>query len=258
MGWYKSYIEDFKLGTTTPGFFSKASFRFGHSIVRKKYRISQNGKFPLLSDLFKPKTRLTKDHVIDWKFFFSKAEASKTEPLDTHITEHMQSAPGVRSHGTVNVVMKNLEATCKVIPTSGHDWVTKFLEQQNSQDIKKELGLTHCTSMGRASFASLESKQFSIQTLPLWLYILLEAQQETNSNKLGVLGSMLNAEVLFQSIQNSEFTLFINGTYEFQKAVESLGPIKDKLFVKRDSSYRAKNKESIMFNLINLVNDTNN
>ncbi|MDU0352780.1 hypothetical protein RS130_01540 [Paraglaciecola aquimarina] len=71
---------------------------------------------------------------------------------------------------------------------------------------------------------------FDIKTLPLWPYILLEAELQNNNatplsshRGLGSLGSILVAEVIVNAIKQSKYSVFNGDTYSYDAALNKMG-----------------------------------
>lgn len=208
-------------GDTLPDFFTKASYRFGHSIVRRSYKLQDGQPGVNIGDLFRRGKKLKPQHIIDWHKFFSLTQ-QHTGRFDTKITSPMTNipafhAPNIASH----IAAKNLLAgELAGLPTGLE--ITRSVMDQN-EGLAERLGVTPLTDLKGASFEGLTGLE--IDNLPLWPYLLLEAQQISHGVCLGPVGSILNAEVLKWSIKHSEFSIYMDGVYNFATVMESLGQL---------------------------------
>ena len=123
------------------------------------------------------------------------------------------------------------------------------MEQCNRCDIKKDLELHLLEDISKASFSDVTG--LSMDNLPLWLYILYEAQVEHSGFRLGVLGSMIAAEVLSASMSGASVSVYKNDTYQVYEVLELL----DDLVPGFTSGFDVDFKQADMFmsNLIKFV-----
>lgn len=204
-----------------PDFFTKASYRFGHSIVRRSYKLQDGTPAINIGDLFRRGQKLEPEHVIDWKKFFSE-DQQHTARFDTRIASPMTSIPSFHAPCIASqIASKNLEAGQSAQLPCGIEFVYELLAKY--PELADEVSLLPLEDLSGASFETVNG--LDIATLPLWPYLLLEAQQLSHGISLGPLGSILNAEVLKWSMMHAEFSVFREGVYNFAQVVESLGPV---------------------------------
>ncbi len=241
--------------TSIPTFFSHAGFRFGHSMVREVYEVNNGRKLPLLS-LFGSEMPIPGDKAISWDKFFridGSESAQKALEINTFISTHMKSIPGSGLHNiTTHIIERNLLAGLEAGLPGGKEFVQSVMEQCNRCDIKKDLDLHLLEDISQASFSDV--KGLSIDNLPLWLYILYEAQVEHSGFRLGVLGSMIAAEVLSASMSGAAISVYKNDTYEVDEVMEML----DELVPGFTSGFDVNFKQADMFmsNLIKFVENS--
>lgn len=235
-----------------PDYFSKASFRFGHSSVRRDYDLSSDGlnKEPL-SDLFRRNLPLIADFTIDWRVFFKWSNEDYPEPatqpsfaIDTLITPIMSVVP-MREEPAIHIAAANIRA---------------------GRQTSLPLGLTLANQYSHLEFiSSVETtagsrvKDADINELPLWAYILLEAEKKQKGQCLGGLGSVLNAQVLRKSMATAHYSVFNHiesekgqsskYEYDFDIALEAMGEFGELL---RDKQSQYGNKLS-MYSIIELL-----
>ncbi|MFT6434369.1 MAG: hypothetical protein ACJAVI_002418 [Candidatus Azotimanducaceae bacterium] len=207
-----------------PSFFRFAAFRFGHSLVRPKYQLSEKPS-RTIGELLRSGQPLITANKIDW-VFFSEAGRMHSAPLDTHITPAMGKIPNDLLP-TNNIAELNLAAGEATFPTTGAAMIDWLLAHPSGKAMQDQLGLTKLNSLKGASFEKVNS--LTIDNLPLWPYILLEAEQSTSGNRLGVLGSLLNAEVLTRAIANADHSVYERGHFDPVIAKQSLGNVGEKI-----------------------------
>ena len=211
-----------------PDYFAKASFRFGHSIVRNDYKLNSKYSFEL-EDLFNQGRPIPREQAIDWFEFFSKESTSinRALPMDTHISRPMENIPQKIKDSTLRITVRNISAGIKANLPSGQAVIKKIWSQHN-KTILIELGLKEVAKeMTEKNMKKVLGKidGLKISNLPLWPYILLESQllgvrDTTKGGKhLGPLGSILNAECIRRSIRQSQFSVFTGEGYNFEKDV---------------------------------------
>ena len=204
-----------------PDYFTKASYRFGHSIIRRSYKLQDGKPAVNIADLFRRGKKLLDEHVIDWKKFFSP-EQQHSSRFDSKITSPMTSIPAFHAPNIAqHIAAKNLSAGQVANLPKGNELVQKMVNAR--PDLAQRLSLEPLNSMAGASFDGVPG--LDIQSLPLWPYILLEAQQKSHGTSLGPLGSILNAQVLKWSMQQAEFSIYKDGLYEFPALIETLGSV---------------------------------
>jgi hypothetical protein len=183
-----------------PPFFSHAAFRFGHSMVRSDYLLNDEpGGGRTLNALFRYAQPLNAINRIDWPNFFCLTRFNLAMKIDSQITDLMNQVvfPPV-SHKPINPVVLNLLAGKQAGLVSGYVYALLLNHSQN------RLQATPITSLSGTGFAALElsnGKVLDAQQLPLWPYILLEAEQSAD-DQLGILGSVMVAEVVANAIQH--------------------------------------------------------
>lgn len=208
-------------GEGLPDFFTKASYRFGHSIVRRSYKLQDGQPAVNIGDLFKRGKKLEPQHILDWNKFFSSTQ-QHTGRFDTKITSPMTNIPTFHAPNiTAHIAAKNLLAGELAGLPTGLEMTNSVMEQ--NQGLADRLGLTPLSDHTGASFEGLAG--LGIANLPLWPYLLLEAQQISHGVCLGPVGSILNAEVLKWSIKNAEFSIYMDDIYNFATVMESLGQL---------------------------------
>jgi hypothetical protein len=228
-----------------PQFFSLASFRFGHSVIRQSYKLKTASYALSLDELFQIRP-IAPDRALDWSMFFATAANSVQGmlPLDTHISAPMGRIPGDNVEPAMNIALLNIMAGLNVGLPSGIELIESLLSENPAI---ANLDIEPLRDVANATFSDVAG--ISIETLPLWLYILLEAQVQENGQTLGVLGSVLNAEVLRHSMASAQYSVYRNNAYNRDEVLARIGAFGDKL----DFSTAGNDREtgaSIMASLI--------
>lgn len=233
-----------------PTVFSHATWRFGHSNILPNYHLNNTGEAPVLSTLLQAGSPIAETRMVHWPKFFDFGTDFSPPQLaartDTLITRAMQGLGG--TYFKQNIVTLNLSAAERMDLPAGND----FIEQLNSivpnwATISGTLGIKHRTSLTNTRFDKIQG--LTVANLPLWLFVLLEAETNSQSlgERLGPLGSLINASVIKHSIKGADFSVYSGQRYSYSDALKKLGKLAGEPFI--------KNKNVSMANLITFINE---
>lgn len=212
------------------------AFRFGHSMLRTAYNLNGAGPIQLFNN--RDITRkgdlrggrpLTRDHVIDWDFFYPENEfdASLSLKIDSKITPVVFDLPesaipdAVKTVG--NLPFRNLTRSREIDLVCGEDLAAFFgitdptqlltplqVEPNDEAHYLFEADIDTYTADGGTPpasdpFTGVRDTRFKT---PLWFYVLKEAEIFENGERLGPLGSRIVGEVILGGIFYGKDTKF--------------------------------------------------
>ncbi len=188
--------------------FSQAAARFGHSMVRQKYRLS-GGEFNL-GQLFGSCQRagpLEDGKAVGWSHFVGPRD-SPARDIDTTLENPFRELPQDTIHSFVRSPMPHdplmlpfrtlARGAATRLPTGQQLRVALDpLGQLPDPDPENDTDLQKL----RKTLQKLRDLGFDRET-PLWFYILLEAQTQGKKQRLGTVGSRLVAEVIEAALRH--------------------------------------------------------
>ena len=233
---------DFK-ATEIPPEFALAGFRFGHSMVRPTYagfprhpkQLVEIKEVPL-ADLFHAGKNLDPTLAIDWHKFFGwpgpadpeldfSARAQNASRIDHSIVTDMRAIGG--PGGEVDIVCMNLNVGLAAGLPNGALYAERVLMGAHGAAIEAALALAPLRSLHRPD--PFANAGLDIGDLPLWPYILVEAFQASEGAHLGVLGSMICAEVLANAIAAAPTSIHDGRWPSVDEVLADIGPLGDAL-----------------------------
>lgn len=227
-----------------PMIFSHATWRFGHSNVRNDYHLNSTLNVPPTAQLLKKNSRIPFEHKIEWWRFFNLIERTpnKASKINLHISDQMRQLSS--NYSMNNIVHLNLLAAEAAGLPCGQQVYADLLGQPGSAQFFPLLKIEKIQSLSKSKLENIEG--LSASNLPLWLYMLLEAQNQTNGITLGPMASLINATVLRRSIAGATISVYNENQYDYQRAIAKLGKaLQAESFV--------KNKQISMQSIINFI-----
>ena len=226
-----------------PPEFSRAAFRFGHTMARPFYEGFPGTPDARLEQLFRPGANLEAALVLEWPQFFGWPEqddpTQDAARLDPYIVAAMASIPRAGgTQDTVNIVVMNLRSGEEAELPAGSAYVDRVLKSPNGDAIRAALSLERVPDLGDFAAAELAVAGVNIDSLPLWPYVLVEAMHSSKGQHLGALGSMICAEVLANSIALAEPSIYSDGWRSVDDVLTSLGGLGERLQGERRASAR--------------------
>lgn len=201
--------------------FRQAAFRIGHSQVLDVYALNETGERRKLfssdgNDL--RGFRKTENLYIDWTVFFDLDSRIKPQPsaaIDHNISNSLFALPFLKA-GRRSLPQINLQRS-ENLP-NGLELAGKLRE---ALDNPKKNGLQLLT-------AAEVQKQMNIKglepaDLPLWLYILLEAEVKQEGKRLGLLGSHILAEQIMWVLLQDKESLLSKENYNSWRPIINFG-----------------------------------
>ena len=214
--------------------FSKAAFRFGHSMVRSSYDLNSR---TVTGKIFKGPTRpIKKEQVINWDFFFGDTVHSprpqKAQQIALATTRNLVD---IEELGNINVIKADIKADQEANLIKGYDLYRYLIDIKDRDTNKKmlanhRLNLPNKTNLEKdLSFKgialdhsnSLNSnagiKAVGLKNASLLQFILREAEGKCPTGgscgvrlSLGVIGSAIVAETIMASTRTAEINIFMS------------------------------------------------
>ena len=203
----------------TPVEFSVASYRFGHSMVRRAYRLQPGPDgaaganvqvFSLTAPDLRGGRQLTADRIIDWGNFvpeLTRPENTLSVNVSRKIDPLISSSlfvlpiPGAAASGSNVLAFRNMVRA-------------KFYDMPSGEDVARRMGIPVIETGLAAPFD---------QHTPLWFYILAESAQSANGVTLGPVGGQITAEV-FADILRRDRDSILRGERRFVPNGPEAGP----------------------------------
>ncbi|MEM7743543.1 MAG: heme peroxidase family protein [Pseudomonadota bacterium] len=178
--------------------FAVAAYRFGHSMVPMALQVQSGGGThelfgPVLGEGFKPISNA--ESVIDWSQLFfepTKTGVQRAEKLDTTMAGDLLALPFVAPPGEASLATRNLLRGNSFLLPAG-------------EKVAEEMGRSEKEIEDVVKAVSKLSDKKITEGVPLWLYLLAEAEEigrETKPGKfdsaegLGPVGARIVAEVM--------------------------------------------------------------
>ena len=239
-----------------PPHFSHAGFRFGHSMVRASYESFAGGVERNLQDLLR-QGQLKPENVLDLKGFFGEPfennSVQDAMAIDPFVARGMSFIPDPKA--TINIIMANLKAADRVQLPPGKVYVEQLLAGPKGRDLQAAFGLAPLEDLGVLSQYIPADLGLTIDNLPLWPYVLVEAMSTAEGKRLGVLGSLICAEVIGRAIRQAPVSIYDGEWRSVEEVLATLGTLGERLLEQRsgNGSGPAPRRDFCMRHVIQLV-----
>lgn len=223
--------------------FNLAAFRFGHSQIRMRYDINQSShQLSILPDLVGHRS-VSKENEIDWPLFFRMDNSSSTQasmPIGPFIAEPLLNLPSELFHDTkhathhsrhspagldspaqfeLSLAYRDIRRGQLAELPSAHA-VADQMELKEAEVLKPELVWLNIRSLLKQAGSDYDLKENT--PVPLWIYILCEADQFSQGKYLGPLGSRIVTEVLI-SLLHADSESFVRKQPEWRPTLGKNG-----------------------------------
>lgn len=238
-----------------PRYFSHAVLRCGHSMVRMFYKLNGTaGEDVNLKDLFKASQDISRAHKIEWSNLFNDGKNGVAHPIDTYIAIDMGKLRVLSPQGEyerVSITLLNLQSGQRVHLGTGYEYVSRFLDDPRHGESLQNLGLCFISDLTGSSIEKV--MDITADKLPLWPYLLLEAEKQKQGKLLGIMGSVMLGQVLKQALVNSRYSLLANQSYSFEAAIECIPKNLRKMMGISESNVASTEDKFSMVNIIDFL-----
>jgi Animal haem peroxidase len=209
--------------------FSLAAFRFGHSQIRERYDINSRPEAKarlILPDLVGHRRLTAIDHV-DWSFFFpmeTENQPQPSMPIQPFISGPMLNMPPeilgpTTSEAELSVAYRDIRRG-QILGLPEPEALAEKLKLTGSKMISRRLIWDQVRERLKRAGATFDPGD---RPVPLWLYILFEAQELAQGEHLGPMAARIVSDVFVSllladpqsvlSVPNWKPTLGTNGSF---------------------------------------------
>ncbi|MFC4309771.1 peroxidase family protein [Steroidobacter flavus] len=191
--------------------FAHAAFRFGHSMVRPFYESFPQKPDVTLPELFQtnrnldPRLELDFRRMFGWPLLNNRVEDAMT--IDPFITREMRQVP-IPTGVTINIAEMNLRAGVAAQLPPGKAYVEQLLAGPTGSKLAAAFGVRPLPDMGPLAERLPAGSGITIDNLPLWPYLLVEAVHASEGKHLGVVGSLICAEALANAVAGAPHSIY--------------------------------------------------
>jgi hypothetical protein len=212
--------------------FAHAAFRFGHSMVRPFYESFPQKPDVTLPELFQanhnldPRLELDFRRMFGWPVLNNRVEDAMT--IDPFITREMRQVP-IPTGGTVNIAEMNLRAGIAAQLPPGKAYVEQLLARSNGAKLAAAFGVRPLLDLGPLADKLPPGSGITIDNLPLWPYLLLEAVHASEGKHLGMVGSLICAEALANAVAGAQHSIYRGRWHSVDEVLSWLSLLGDEL-----------------------------
>ena len=198
--------------------FAVSAFRFGHSQVRRGYRLNGNNPGGLIFPNLRGGQIVDAANLIDWSLFFQLGDQQQINmamKIDTQLADPLRDLPdGALRDAPDPDIAPEANPRSLAKRNLRRDWQH---DMPSGQDVAKSLGVLpvapHDIPFNQVApekaDAFEKAKAIFREHTPLWYYVLAEAQVG-GGEKLGLVGSHILAETFIGILRNSTASI-LNG-----------------------------------------------
>lgn len=201
-------LFDWKGRFSIPVEFSRAAFRFGHSMVRESYGLGPSNAAVSLCTLFGGRNSLgpiPSKHTVIWSRFLTPRQETSNF-IDTSVVSPLFDVPHSSTQlFKTSVLPGSTNRNPSASPCGNNGLVLPHATLQrgataqlpSGQSVYAELfgGSTQFQGISYDPYADLKKCQLE-KEIPLWYYVLLEAERHGKGLRLGPVGSRIVGEVI--------------------------------------------------------------
>jgi hypothetical protein len=164
--------------------------------------------------------------MFGWPVLNNRIEDAMT--IDPFITREMRQVP-IPTGARINIAEMNLRAGIAAQLPPGKVYVQQLLSGPNGSKLKAAFGLQPLSDIGPLAERLMPSSGITIDNLPMWPYLLLEAVHASEGKHLGVVGSLICAEALANAIAGASHSIYRGHWFPVDEVLSWLGTLGDEL-----------------------------
>lgn len=203
----------------TPVEFSVAAYRFGHSMVRRAYELTnKTGKVQVFSATL-PDLRggrqLPAGRQIDWGNFVHELSRPDNLTPVSHVNQS-RKIDGLISSSLFVLPIPGAEATGSNVLAFRNMLRAKFYNMESGQDLAKAMGVDPIPASELSALPAFQ------ESTPMWFYILGESSRDADGKTLGPVGGRIVADVFVRLMQIDPDSILRHGKQEEQADADTI------------------------------------